>query len=674
MPHISAFLGERSVVPLRGAALAAAVAGWGKGWPAWRGARMARRFGVPFIQLEDGFLRSAGIGKTGAPPVGVIADRSGIYFDARQASDLEKLIATSTATEGENTRALAALAFWREHKLSKYNLPEGGARMNGRVRAILADQVRGDASIAGAGAHAQTFSLMLKQALEIHGAGNIALRAHPDVIAGKARGYLSELPQAQSLQWIEPEVPQRILFEQADEIWTVSSQIGFEALISGKAAVTFAMPFYAGWGLTRDCAEGELADNARKRRSARPSLEQLFAAAVLSYTRYADPVSKRPLDFEEAAERIVDWRDRLAARPRGTIVCLGFPGWKRRICDVFLGGPQTKLVLKSRASARNLEKFLPAADTVAVWGAVQDQKLTALAAASGKSLLRVEDGFLRSIGRGSDLRMPGSLVIDPVGMYYDATRPSALEQMLESVAFSPQDVARAARLRERIVMQGLTKYNLAPAQADLQASAKGRRILLVAAQVPDDAAIKLGTSGDVRSNEDLLRAVRHGNPDAFIVYKDHPDLVAGNRRGRARDASLAGLADCIIRQGDIAGLFDQASELHVMSSLAGFEALMRNVPVTVWGKPFYAGWGLTSDKLEFERRTRKRTLDELIAAALIFYPAYADPLTGVPCSVEDYLDSLEELRARPRAADKQGLVLQVTRLARWLTGRIATGP
>lgn len=674
MPHMSAFLGGRETVPLRDASCAAAIAGWGGGWPAWRGARIANRLGLPFVRIEDGFLRSAGIGKNGAPPVGIIVDRNGIYFDARQSSDLEQLISTAAQSAGSNARALSAIELWRNHRLSKYNLPEGDGRMPGQVRAILADQVYGDASIAGSGADAHTFSRMLHQALERFGADNIALRAHPDVIAGKAKGYLASLPQAQALQWIAPDVPQQLVFDNAGEIWTVSSQLGFEGLIAGKKVTTFGMPFYAGWGLTQDSADGAIAEAARTRRSAKPSLEQLFSAAVLSYTRYADPVTKRSLTFEAAVERIVDWRERLVSRSRGVVLCLGFPRWKRRICEVFLGAPQRCLVLKSRASAASLQKLLPHVDMVAVWGAAQDPKMTGLVAANGKSLMHVEDGFLRSVGRGSDLRMPGSLVIDSAGMYYDATRPSELERFLESADISPEDVTRAARLRERIVQQGITKYNLGPAQATLRKIASGRRVLLVAAQVPNDAAIRLGTGNDVRSNEDLLRAVRRENPGAFVVYKNHPDLAAGNRRGGSSATALSRCADHIIDHGDIAGLFGQVDELHVMSSLAGFEALLRDVPVTVWGKPFYAGWGLTNDKLSIDRRTRRRTLDELIAAALIHYPAYADPLTGVPCSVEDYLDSLEELRARPRSKDRQGIFLQLSRLSRWFTGRIATGP
>jgi len=53
-----------------------------------------------------------------------------------------------------------------------------------------------------------------------------------------------------------------------------------------------------------------------------------------------------------------------------------------------------------------------------------------------------------------------------------------------------------------------------------------------------------------------------------------------------------------------------------MTSLSGFEALLRDKKVVTYGSPFYAGWGLTEDHAVTERRCRRRTLEELIYLAL----------------------------------------------------------
>ena len=65
-----------------------------------------------------------------------------------------------------------------------------------------------------------------------------------------------------------------------------------------------------------------------------------------------------------------------------------------------------------------------------------------------------------------------------------------------------------------------------------------------------------------------------------------------------------------------------------MTSLTGFDALLRGKKVVTYGQPFYAGWGLTEDRAKnataFERRQRRLTLDELVAGALLHYPIYWD--------------------------------------------------
>ena len=264
-------------------------------------------------------------------------------------------------------------------------------------------------------------------------------------------------------------------------------------------------------------------------------------------------------------------------------------------------------------------------------------------AAKGVPLWRVEDGFLRSVGLGSDLLAPGSLVLDDQGLYYDARSPSRLENILQETEFTAALIDRARLLRERIVAQALTKYNLGGPPADLREQAGGRPVLLVVEQVPSDAALRFG-GGDVEGNLGLLESVRRENPGAFIAYKEHPDLVARNRRGRLSASVLLHLADVIVSTGDMQRLYEQVDELHCSSSLAGFEALLRGVRVCVWGRPFYAGWNLTQDRQVMPRRSRVLGLDELVAGALLLYPRYADPLTGVPCSAEDFLDAIAILR------------------------------
>jgi capsular polysaccharide export protein len=272
---------------------------------------------------------------------------------------------------------------------------------------------------------------------------------------------------------------------------------------------------------------------------------------------------------------------------------------------------------------------------------------------------------------GSDLTAPGSLVLDPDGIYYDPTRPSRLENLLQSATFSADELARAARLRQLVIESRISKYNL-PAAERLQISARaGQRVILVPGQVADDASVRLGTQS-VGDNLSLLSAVRLANPDAYIIYKPHPDVLSGNRSG-----SLHGVTsppwDLLIGQVPLAQCLDVAHEVHTMTSLVGFEALLRGLRVVTYGQPFYAGWGLTSDRAPLGRRTRNLTLDELVAGALLRYPRYMSWSARCFCSAEDKVLELQRASAQPRSLKLPRLAIKLSSLARsgleWWHGR-----
>jgi capsular polysaccharide export protein len=215
--------------------------------------------------------------------------------------------------------------------------------------------------------------------------------------------------------------------------------------------------------------------------------------------------------------------------------------------------------------------------------------------------------------------------------------------LIEIGAFSEEIVARAKKVRESLVAGGLSKY--ARSTSSYPRPSGARKVVLVTGQVEDDRSILAGGAG--LTNLELLRRARLHEPDAFIIYKPHPDVEAGHRKGRIDDSAVYALADRIEREAPIAALLDAADALHVITSQAGFEALMRGKSVTVHGVPFYAGWGLTEDLGPIPaRRTARRTLDELVAATLIHYPRYLDPVTRLPCPPEVLIQRLVENRAR----------------------------
>jgi capsular polysaccharide export protein len=257
-------------------------------------------------------------------------------------------------------------------------------------------------------------------------------------------------------------------------------------------------------------------------------------------------------------------------------------------------------------------------------------------------IIRVEDGFLRSVGLGADLVRPVSWVFDTIGIYFDSSGPSELEVALEENSFQSHEIKRAAEFRERIVANGISKYNLSGKK---WSRPTGKHpVVLVAGQVESDASIRFGTS-EVNTNIALLKAARTRQPDAFLIYKPHPDVVAGLRKRGAGEHEAAHWVDEVLVDASPAQLLEQIDEVHVMTSLFGFEALLRKVKVVCHGKPFYSGWGLTEDIHPIERRTRRLTIDELVFGALLTYPSYISPWTGQPCTPEQALTELTNWKA-----------------------------
>ena len=239
-------------------------------------------------------------------------------------------------------------------------------------------------------------------------------------------------------------------------------------------------------------------------------------------------------------------------------------------------------------------------------------------------------------------------MIDRRGIYYDPRRPSDLELILMDTDFSPELQARALALVTRLRANNMTKYNTGGGKFTRPGA---RRVVLVPGQVEDDRSFVLG-GVDCAGNLDLVGRVRAHEPDAFIIYRPHPDVEAGNRVGAVADEELSGFVDSIDRTSAMPALLDGVDAVHVLTSLAGFEALLRGREVITHGQPFYCGWGLTSDLAPPPRRGRVLNVAELVAGTLILYPRYLDPITRLPCPPEVLVDRLAGLRSGPTMTTK----------------------
>lgn len=629
IPHLAAFLGQDVVrLPRMGerplfwkccARHCDALLAWGLKETTGKPAELAsRQNGLPLLRLEDGFLRSLDLGVRGAPPYALVVDDTGIYYDATRPSALENLLnSDGWQTPELLEEARAAMQAIVAHNLSKYNhAPDAPADLiphRGRPRILVLDQTRHDLSVRLGLADAETFARMLEAARRDHPDADIYIKTHPDVLSGRKQGFFSPQALPAGIRLLVEDVSPLSLLRQVDEVYCVTSQMGFEALLLGKKVHCFGMPFYAGWGLTLD-------RQTCPRRTAARSLEEVFAAAYLLYSRYVHPVTGRRCSIMEIIRLLIEQRRR-NEQNRGYHACLGFRLWKREQARAFLASTTGRQEFFRRETAA-IDAAAARRGRVVVWSSRENARLAALCRERQVPLIRMEDGFIRSRGLGSDFIRPGSLVLDDQGIYYNPQQPSRLESLLRD--WTPDDalLAQARALREELCRSGITKYNVGNS-ADLPRLPADKKILLVPGQVADDASVRLGGCG-IGSNLELLQAVRAARPRDFIIYKEHPDVVSGNRDGALREAETAGLADAFVRHASISLLYACCHEVHTLTSQSGFEALLRGLPVFTYGGPFYAGWGLTTDRLAFPRRRPLSSVDVLVAIVLLRYPAYYD--------------------------------------------------
>ncbi|HDS1736321.1 capsular polysaccharide biosynthesis protein [Pseudomonas sp. BP8] len=621
------------------------VMAWGRKPSALKAMAEARKAGKPVLTLEDGFVRSVGLGAD-EPPLSLIVDDVGVYYDASQPSRLEQLIATPL-TPQQTERALALQGQWQALRISKYNEARIDTPQLPDDCVLVADQTCADASLQGAGV--EDFAAMLEAALARYPQSTVLLKVHPDVVAGRKSGHfdLDALASNPRVRVLAENIHPAELLPRMRAVFVMTSQLGFDALLWNVPVHTWGMPFYAGWGLTDDRLL------APSRRHPVP-LAQLIHASLVDYPRYVCPERNTPCTPEVLMAWIGLQRRHRSVLPQ-SVQMLGFSRWKEPLADMFFNGAAIRFVKPEL----DLSTDLP----VVTWGCKHDEDLQD----HHLPVNRVEDGFLRSVGLGAGKTRPLSWVVDDLGIYYDATRPSRLEHILANDPFNADLLARAEALRLAICRAGLTKYNL-PGE-HWQRPAEARQVILVTGQVEGDASIRFG-GNRIRSNLQLLRAVREHNPQAWVLYKPHPEVLAGTRERGDDEAQTVDWCDEVIGNTPLQQLLEVVDEVHVLTSQSGFEALLRGVPVTTYGQPFYAGWGLTRD-MDLQpqlqaRRTRQLTLDQLVAGTLLLYPTYVSRITNRFTTAEQTLYELQHwhaLNPQPGATSRwQDLIRRLSSL------------
>lgn len=594
-----------------------------------------------------------------------------------------------------------------ENLIHQTQLQESKNRRNNQVKpkhVLLIDQVLGDNSLVGACLDERLakkqFIRMLKDVFKNHPTANIFIKTHP---AGK-QGYLTSnkllkrLGKYKSRIYLLTEAMNPItLLKQVQHVYTVSSHMGFEALMLGSQGYditvhTYGVSWYTGWGLTDDTGvnKGKLKKLLAKVKQRRLTTvnqlndklehkdfksltfvtEQLFFASYLDYSHYVDPASQVSTNIQGAISWLntnMHWYNEF----KGEFTIYEFSRWKLSFVRAFIDFPKTQLFIKPKPGLTSL--FHPNhyrvdfQNSVVVWGLSQRQKIEALLVVKNSNKIEhtpyvycMEDGFIRSNGLGATLLAPLSVVIDKRGIYYNATQASDLEYLLQNCQqLDDSQQKRVEKLKAFILSSKVSKYNVGKQLSDIEGSSKSiwiksltsttKKKILIVGQVEDDLSVQYCGSL-IKTNAELIQRVVKDNPNVFLIYKPHPDVEAGLRTGKVTKQVL-NMVDAVAIDVSMPECLTIIDEVHTISSLTGFEALLRDKEVVCYGLPFYAGWGLTKDfdvHLEPKRtylarrqsRNSNLTLQQLIYYTLIEYPLYRLPNGYGLAQVEQVIEHL----------------------------------
>ncbi|EOH5103322.1 capsular polysaccharide biosynthesis protein [Campylobacter coli] len=606
--------------------------GWGRKKSGLKAVELAKKYNIKFLLLEDGFLRSLNLGVENSPSFSIVKDDVGIYYDATAPSKLENILNTYEFSSEELEQAKKAIELIKKEKLSKYNnnlcVPKELFSAN-EERVLIITQVANDASLKFGLADNFSTQDIINEAIKENPNAKIYIKIHPDVLSGKKQSDFNAQNLSNKCVIIKENYNPIELLSYFKKVYTKTSGMGFEALMLGSECVCYGVPFYAGWGLTQD-------KQACKRRLKKRSLEEIFYAAYILYSEYFNPYLNQKSDIFDTIYTLAKYK-KIEQANSNKLYFLGFTLWKRWFMKPFFKAKNNKIIFLN--SLDELYKAnLISEDKIFIWGKKYDKTL--LAKDFNNEIFLVEDGFLRSVFLGSDLTRPFSLIVDNKGLYVDPSKPSDLEDILQNYKFDDGLKQRAKKLITTITQNKFSKYNgLKHEKLNFNTN---KKIILIPAQVEDDASMILGGAGF--DTLKLLQSVRKANENAFIVFKPHPDVLSGNRKGLKDKNIILKYCDEIIENVSIDSAINACDEVHTITSTSGFDALLRGKKVVVYGKPFYAGWGLTQDLHHISRRTRVLSLEELVAGVLILYPRYIHPKSKNLCEVELALDTMLALQ------------------------------
>jgi capsular polysaccharide export protein len=576
----------------------------------------------PILRLKDGIF--AGYSNKKPSYSFYYAFESDIYYNLKKESNIESLLRSHwNPTEEEWNTAHLAIQMINKYGITKFNdyphIFESAMGGVGYQNILLVDQPIDDESVILGNANEETFNDMLLYAFDNYQYANIYVKLHPDTIDGKKEGYLQKLlvkhglNDHPSIKVIDTHCNITSFFHFINDIFVVTSQVGFEALLRNKNVRCFGTPFYSGWGLTTDMQTLSYPKPQR-------SLMDLFIALVLKHTLYLNPFTKKKGNILDLLEYI-SIQQRHTNRKNVAFYNTEFIEYKN--IDILLNADRKNFsaITKSKQIPKHIDDFI-----------VTDKKSTFQEVEPLKYRAFLSQGFLFANAVNPDDVL--SLIVDHNGPYYDHKAQSDLDYMLNHESYTDYEKLCAEQflidLRGKFLMDMKNEDN-GNILAEKQKS--GKKVIFVPGQREEDDMTLVGGDIAIPSDYELLVAILQKVENSLIIYKPAPGskIKKLNDLGKGCLINLASLVkerqNHFVFEFDasISHCIDAADEVHLLNHTCGLEAIVKGKKVVTYGLPFFGGLGLTEDRQKFPRKKREISLEEFALSVYMLYPRYKLP-------------------------------------------------
>lgn len=250
----------------------------------------------------------------------------------------------------------------------------------------------------------------------------------------------------------------------------------------------------------------------------------------------------------------------------------------------------------------------------------------------------LEDGFIHSFGKKK--KIPLSISKDKNGIYYNYKSKSDLFSFIKE-KLSDEQILRSKKIISLWKECKLSKYNY----SNFILPPKNPFVLLID-QTFGDLSINYG-GADNRTFQEMYDFAVKNWPGLMILIKIHPDVIAKRKKGCINENLFSNKNVKVVSEnGQINKLIESCKALCVVTSQVGFEGLIYGKEVHVFGRPFYAGLGLTIDHYLSKGRKKIKdvTLEQLVYSALIKYQIFLDPRSKKICEIEKIIDYINKQR------------------------------